>query len=44
MAAVPATYDPHPMDAGHQLIYDLLVAAYVQPAKGEKKEKKGGSR
>lgn len=27
MAATPATYDPHPTDAGHKLIYDLLVAA-----------------
>jgi hypothetical protein len=27
MAATPATYDPHPTDAGHRMIYDLLVAA-----------------
>jgi lysophospholipase L1-like esterase len=27
MAATPATYDPHPTDAGHHLIYELLVAA-----------------
>ena len=27
MAATPATYDPHPTDAGHKMIYDLLVAA-----------------
>lgn len=27
MAATPATYDPHPTDAGHKLIYELLVAA-----------------
>ena len=27
MAATTATYDPHPTDAGHRMIYDLLVAA-----------------
>ncbi|MGB7594024.1 MAG: SGNH/GDSL hydrolase family protein [Erysipelotrichaceae bacterium] len=36
MSANPATYDPHPTDAGHKLIYDLLVAAYAQPVKGRK--------
>lgn len=36
MSANSATYDPHPTDAGHQLIYDLLVAAYTQPTKGRK--------
>jgi len=36
MAGNPATYDPHPTDAGHQLIYNLLVTAYTQTAKGRK--------
>jgi lysophospholipase L1-like esterase len=27
MAAKPATYDPHPTDAGHKAIYDLLIIA-----------------
>lgn len=36
MAATPPTYDPHPTDAGHRLIYELLVAAYTQPTKGRK--------
>lgn len=37
MAAVPATYDPHPTTAGHRLIYELLVSAYTYiPVKGRK--------
>lgn len=33
MTAVPPTYDPHPTDAGHQMIYDLLVNASTVPVK-----------
>lgn len=33
MTAVPPTYDPHPTDAGHQMIYDLLVNASTVPIK-----------
>lgn len=33
MTAVPPTYDPHPTDAGHQVIYELLVNASTVPVK-----------
>ena len=33
MAATPATFDPHPTDAGHQVIYNLLVSASTQPVR-----------
>ncbi|OGS53533.1 MAG: hypothetical protein A2Y20_01630 [Firmicutes bacterium GWF2_51_9] len=33
MTAVPPTYDPHPTDAGHQVIYELLVSASTVPVK-----------
>lgn len=33
MTAVPPTYDPHPTDAGHQMIFDLLVNASTVPVK-----------
>ena len=36
MAASPATYDPHPTDAGHKMIYDLLVLKSTAPTKGRK--------
>lgn len=36
MAATPATYDPHPTDAGHKMIYDLLVSASTTVRKGRK--------
>ena len=36
MAAAPATYDPHPTDAGHKMIADLLIAASTTVRKGRK--------
>jgi lysophospholipase L1-like esterase len=36
MAATPATYDPHPTDAGHKMIADLLIAASTTIRKGRK--------
>lgn len=38
MAALPPTYDPHPTDAGHELIFQLLKTTYEIPApvKGRK--------
>ncbi len=38
MAALPPTYDPHPLDAGHELIFQLLKTTYELPApvKGRK--------
>jgi len=38
MATSPATYDPHPLDAGHELIFQLLKTTYEIPApvKGRK--------
>ena len=33
MAATPATFDPHPTDAGHQVIYNLLVSASTLPVR-----------
>lgn len=33
MAATTATFDPHPTDAGHQVIYNLLVSASTQPVR-----------
>jgi hypothetical protein len=36
MAAAPATYDPHPTDAGHKIITDLLIAASTTVRKGRK--------
>ena len=38
MAALPPTYDPHPLDAGHELIFQLLKTTYEIPApvKGRK--------
>jgi len=36
MASDPATYDPHPTDAGHKMIYDLLVLKSTAPVKGRK--------